>query len=682
MDFHKEALDNFFSLQGVKKVGKANASKSSEIQRIKLIKDYRKISAGEVITRPADCVKELVENSIDAGSTQITVIIKNFAKDLIQVIDNGCGILEEDIEKAFKPHYSSKIETIDDLESLNSLGFRGEALSAISAISKIEIITKTAEENAGIKCWIENGTIIKKEKIGSPVGTNIKIINLFYNTPIFKKYRRSDRIEMGHITDIITRMVLAYPQIHFKLMHNNSEILNSPKSQSPLNVILDIYGRNVAKNLREINYSDGEMEISGYLGDPSLARTSSLTSSVFVNKRYVKSPLIENAIKQAYKDYIMINKRPFYIVFLKINPSSVDFNIHPTKKVIRFENEVELLTKLISYFSKSVEDNFGHKKFMNKSNKDLGEIQKNIKDENLVGFISIQKKIESTPMDCVISSNKIKTGPLMDAISGKSEKIPPETSTKEDMRKKDLIKKNMSVRLDQIVPELTNKDLEISKSGINGDSHFQYILKPWIETGGIFPKMRVVNDAGQLNNLYFVLEGEDGFYILDMHAASERINYEKQLELFSKGGISKQTLIMPIKFDVTVNERDFIIENIPIIMKFGFEIENIGGNTFAIRAVPSNFLNLNDSEVIKDICMEIITMGKQSRLDAIYDRIIKYISCHMSLRGGEYIDNPKRVKELLIELSKCSNPHHCAHGRPTMLFFSWENIDKQFHRRQ
>lgn len=665
-----------------------HAIESNKPNKIKLIKDYQKIAAGEVIERPASVVKELVENSIDAGSKHITIIIKNFGKDIIQVIDDGCGINEEDTSIAFLPHTSSKIDSAADLLNLHTLGFRGEALHSIAAISKVELITKTADAEMGIKCCLEEGKIISSEKIGATTGTNIKVQSLFYNTPVRYKFLKTDRVEMGHITDIVTRFILCYPSIHFKLIHDEIPIINSPATNNYTNILFDLYGKEVAKKVVEFSYMDENIKIRGYLGDPSLSRNTGLSSSVFVNNRYVMSPLINEALDEAYKDYLMVKKHPFFIILLSLDPATVDFNIHPTKKIIRFEHENELLGHLIVILKRIVTEKFGRFK-----TEDLMKESENLDDAKKIESIAqsvstIQNKSPSKqgllPSQDVCLSNENETKPLQN-----KSQTPP------------MGKQTASIKLDDMVSlyddsessklsatlETSGKsetcEMNKTKSG-KKDLIPQGIIRKsnWIETNNVFPKIRIPNDAVQLNKVYFILEGEDGFFILDMHAAHERINYEKQIELYKKGGIKKQELLLPIKFDISLNEVDYVKESLAVLPKFGFEVESLGGLTFAIRTVPANFKNITDPSIIKDICQELIHMGKQSSLDEMHEQAIKYIACRSSIKGGEVIDNPLKVIELVQELAKCKNPHHCAHGRPTMLFFSYTDIDKTFHRIQ
>ncbi len=622
-------------------------SMSSSPKRIQEIQDYPKIAAGEVIERPASVVKELLENSIDAGAKSITINIKNFGKALIQVLDDGCGIHPDDVKTAFLPHTSSKIRSANELNTLKSLGFRGEALYSISSISKVELITKSQTETFGMRLEMDGGKVQSLQQTAAVPGTNIKIRDLFYNTPVRYKFLKSDRVELGHITDIVSRYVLAYPQINFKLVHNSKPILSSPSSSEHLNAVFDVYGKDYAKNCVKFSYQCNSFVIEGYLGDPKLAQSTAHSSSVFINKRYVISPTVQEAMKIAYKDYIMINKHPFYILFLTIDPAKVDFNIHPTKKIVRFEEEDVFLTTLADAMRSQVNDIFG-------KTSNTGQMGDSV--------ISSAKTIEEYVQEKKITENEI-SNKISSKTSIKAKNIISEPKSQTCGTKKS----SKTAPLESLVPDLIKRTPKLSSRN------------DWIQTSA-FPKMRLISESGQLNNVYFVFEGEDGYYILDMHAADERINFEKELNAYKKGGLRKQRLILPFTIDVPVNMKDFLLVTVEELGKFGFEVVHLGGTTFTLHSIPLILKQVTDPKILTDICLEILQIGKETSFSQSIDRIIKYIACHESIRGGDEITDPKRPIHLLNQLSQCENPHHCAHGRPTMLYFSWKYLEREFHR--
>lgn len=630
--------------------------------KIKLIKDYQKIAAGEVITRPADCVKELLENSIDAGSTQITIIIKDSGKELIQIIDNGSGIEKQDISFAFQAHYSSKIESIDDLKTLKTLGFRGEALASVCAISRVEVITKTRIAEMGTKTILEEGNVIAEDPIGSPTGTNIKVMDLFYNVPVRRKYLRSDKVEQGHITQIVCQYILAYPSIHIKLVHGNTPIINSPASKKKINAVFDVYGKNITKNLTEFSFNDSNFNIDGFLGDPSISRTTSnISSSLFVNGRFVSSPMINNAMKEAYKGYLMVNKLPFFILFMEFDPEEIDVNIHPTKKIIRFANETLILKRLTYVLKDIVGDRFGKDQKIGISSH---QGSKNVPDL-LDSYLPIEEEVNDSK-SLLKTDKKEEDQKTVGILNGEESK----EFIKTGLDNKGTLRLDKMYNISSIKPAgpLENRKL---KEGANRER---------LIVTKVFPDMRFINEIGQLNKTYIILEGENGFYLLDQHAAAERVQYEQQMEDFKKGGLQRQNLLLPIKFDVSINEKDFMDEILPKLPKFGFIIDALGGTTYAIRSIPAILKKVSDAGIIKDICSEIIAFGKPTALEEEFDKILKIIACHKSLRGGEEIRNLEKIRKLILKLSKCKNPWHCAHGRPVLVSISYNDIEKMFHR--
>ena len=328
--------------------------------KIEKILHAERIAAGEVIERPANVIKELVENSIDAGAQEIKILVKNAGKTYIQVIDNGIGIPPEEMEIAFLRHTSSKIRSIEDLDNLHTLGFRGEALASIAAVSKVDIQSRIEHNDLGLRLVIEGGKIIEKKSISCSVGTNIKIVNLFYNIPARKKFLKSNPTELGHITDILQRYSLAYPELHFYYAHDELDILNCPLSNDLKTTVFHIYGKDIATRMVNIEYTEkGEgIKVGGLLGHPSIAKKNRRDSSIFLNHRYITSDLLFRAINEAYKGTLMINKHPFFILFIEIDPSHVDFNVHPKKLHIRFEDETFIYNKLYNVIRKFVEQNF------------------------------------------------------------------------------------------------------------------------------------------------------------------------------------------------------------------------------------------------------------------------------------------------------------------------------------
>ncbi|MCK4237756.1 MAG: DNA mismatch repair endonuclease MutL, partial [Candidatus Lokiarchaeota archaeon] len=610
------------------------------MQRIKKIKDFEKIAAGEVVERPASVVKELVENSIDAGAKNIKIIIKNAGKSLIQVIDDGYGIEKEDVEIAFDRYTSGKIEKFEDLDTLTTLGFRGEALSSIAVVSQVELITRTKNDDLGSTIVIHGGGVIEKKEISAPVGTNIKVKNLFYNIPARQKFLKTNRVELGHITDIITRYALGYPQIHFIYQHNDLDILNCPSSDDLKDMVFHIYGKETAKKMYPIDYihPDGLFALSGLLGDPEISKKKRTSSSLFLNKRYVISDKFFEVIKDAYKGFLMVGRFPFFILNLDINPANVDFNIHPQKMTVRFNNEKVLFPFIENALRRHLEELFLPKK-EEIITKPLETFIEEEKEEILSEFMDITSRVDVSLIAKEKASN-----------------IPANSSLIDSVKSKEMIQTKL------ITEDILDKKFENAIT--ESLSREQYIITDTL------PKMRPISRTGQLsNNVYILFESndEDGnptILIIDQHAASERIMKERFLSQYRGSKVQKQQLIYPLKINISPAERFFLKEHLSEINKFGFELEDFGGNTFILRAVPAIIEKLPKIDILKDMIEEIANIGKQQSFSDSEEEIINYLACHKSIRGGDYLTT-KDIRRLVLDLSKCKDPYHCAHGRPT-----------------
>ena len=608
--------------------------------KIKKIDDAEKIAAGEVVERPANVVKELIENSIDAGAKEIRIIVKKAGKNLIHVIDDGIGIPPDEIVIAFERHTSSKINKFEDLEVLSTLGFRGEALASIAAVSQVEITSRIKEKERGVKLVLEDRKIIDKKEIFCPIGTDIKVKNLFYNIPARKKFLKKDPTELAHITDIIQRYSLAYPHLHFIYMHNDLSILNCPALNDLKTTVFHIYGKNVAKFMEPINFKEGNLKLHGLLGHSEISKNNRTHSSIILNKRYVISDLLFRAIQEAYKGTLMTGKYPFFVLHLEIDPSVIDFNVHPKKLHIRFENEDYIYNKVYNIVRKFVEEKFIEKEVTY----DFQEISK---------FTSPQAEDD-------------KEEPYYKS----------EISVNES-------EKSSKYQIDKSV-QLSLTDHDVDK-GLGEATSAETFLREKYVVAKNFPKLRLISRTGQLSNkTYIVLEGinendEGGVYILDQHAASERVNKEFFYNLYKKSVKSKQKLISPLKIEVNPSEKFFLQHNLKEINRLGFDFEHFGGNTFILRSIPIIMGKTPSMQIIKEIISDITEIGKDKSFSEKLEEIINYLACHKSIRGGDDL-SLKKVRSLIIDLANCKDSFHCAHGRPTLKFISFKELDKLFKR--
>ena len=615
-------------------------------RKIRKIIEAEKIAAGEVVERPANIVKELIENSIDAGAKEIRIIIKKAGKSLIHVIDDGVGISPEDIEIAFERHTSSKIRSIEDLETLSTLGFRGEALASIAAVSQVEIISRSIENERGVHLTIEGGKVKGKKEISSQVGTDIKVKNIFYNIPARQKFLKKDSTELSHITDFIQRYSLAFPEIHFIYRHNDLDILNCPANNDLKTTVFHIYGKNTAKYMEPINYveEDSFIKIKGLLGHPQISKKNRSYSSLFINKRYVVSDVLFRAIKEAYEGTLMTSKYPFFVIFLDLDPSVVDFNVHPKKLHVRFEKEDVLYNRVYNIIRSFVENS----------------------------FIKKEAKYISTELDPYIQTNEREIAKKVKKIE-ESQDIEKDLSKTVKLLKEETDKTEESVQLNLLDQVIEKKDG--SESYLRG----KYIISK------NFPKVRLISSTGQLSNkIYIILEGindnkEEGMFILDQHAAAERITKEKLLNDYESVKGSKQKLIQPLNIDVSPSDRIFLEDNLKEIKRTGFNFEHFGGNTFILREIPTIMNKLPDANIIKEIISDITEIGKDRSFKEAKEEIINYLACHRSIRGGDDL-SLKDIRKLLMDLAECKDSYHCAHGRPTLRFISYKELDKLFKR--
>ncbi|MHA2281881.1 MAG: DNA mismatch repair endonuclease MutL [Promethearchaeota archaeon] len=615
-------------------------------RKIRKILEAEKIAAGEVVERPANIVKELIENSIDAGAKEIRVIIKKAGKSLIQIIDDGVGISPEDIEIAFERHTSSKIRSIEDLDTLSTLGFRGEALASIAAVSQVEIISRSIENERGVFLTIEGGKVKGKKEISCQVGTDIKVKNLFYNIPARQKFLKKDSTELSHITDFIQRYSLAFPEIHFIYRHNDLDILNCPANNDLKTTVFHIYGKNTAKYMVPINYMEEQsfIKIHGLLGHPQISKKNRSYSSLFINQRYVVSETLFRAIKEAYEGTLMISKYPFFVIFLELDPSVVDFNVHPKKLHVRFEKEEVLYNRVYNIIRGFVESN----------------------------FIEKEAKFISTELDPYIQTNEKELVKEV-KIGYEIQDIEKDLSKTVKLVRSEIDKTEESVQLNLLDQVIEKKD------GTESYLRGKYIISK------NFPKVRLISSTGQLSNkTYIVLEGindnkEEGIFILDQHAAAERITKEKLLKDYESVKGSKQKLIQPLNIDVSPSDRVFLEDNLKEIRRIGFGFEHFGGNTFILREIPTIMNKLPDVNIIKEIISDITEIGKARSFKEVKEEIINYLACHKSIRGGDDLSLTD-IRKLLMELAVCKDSYHCAHGRPTLRFISYKELDKLFKR--
>lgn len=603
------------------------------MNRIKLLKNetIEKIAAGEVIERPSSIVKELVENSLDANADEVTVEIKNGGKTYIRVTDNGDGINEEDLELAFKRYSTSKLSTIEDLYRIKSLGFRGEALSSISHVAKVEVMTKVGNAISGIQSFFEEGKMVSKEIIGCQKGTTMIIRDLFYNLPVRKKFLKSELAESNHISDMVYKIALGNPEVSFKFIKDNKIILRTSKNNQMKSHIYSILGKEFSNNLTEINQEENGIGVKGYISNNELYRGNRNHQYLYINGRFVKNHIISYTIEKFYKSIIPLNRFPCFIVFLDISPSSIDVNIHPTKEEVKFSNHEDVISV----------------------------IEKAVKNA-LYPSITIPKMI-------------------MDKSRSKEEAIPLLFEL-ENIELENIDTQNVDMEKDFIIKDFT------TNSNFNMDSIEKYngenlIVREdkVIENKSILDNL-VLNGkvVGIVFNTYIIIENplEEKIYLIDQHAAHERVMYERYLLEYRNDSIHSQQLISPEILQLTNHEMNIYNNNSSLFNKLGFEVEPFGNSSVAIRAVPLIFGHPNLRDLFFDILDNIDEV--KTSYDTRLDKIMK-IACTKAIKSGDIISKTE-IFSLIKQLSKTENPNSCPHGRPTIMTVEKKDIEKAFLR--
>lgn len=582
-----------------------------------------KIAAGEVVEKVVSIVKELVENSVDAKSTSIKINLKEAGLREISVIDNGIGMSSEDATLAFQRHATSKLYTDDDLFNINSLGFRGEALPSIAAVS--EVVLKTCEDEVGTLVHIKGGKILKVAPSESRIGTEITVTNMFYNTPARLKHLRSPYAELANVVEYINKMALSYPNIKFKLTNDENEILNTDGSGNLLKVIKSIYGLEVAKRMLEIKASNDDYVVEGYISLPEVTRANKNHMSILVNGRVIKNQFLNKIINDSYSSFKEDTRYPIVVIKINTDPSLIDVNIHPSKQDIKFSN-----------------------------------------------FEDLKELLENTIIDTL-----------------KTKMLIPKIETKE--QKSEVIYQNLSLNLDRNnIIKNNNENIEYDKDKEKLNNLVNYISEPNNELDNeeikeeyieeiINEKLPELYPIGLALGTYIVCENEKGIYLIDQHAAEERVNYERNSYLLSHPSNNVISPLVPIVITIPNNEYIKIKENIDILKELNFTIEEFGINSYRVISHPTWVPKGHEEEIVKRIFEEILNKGKDFTLAKFRDNLAKLISCKMSVKANTRITREAQ-EEIINKLRKCNNPYNCPHGRPTIIHFTIYELEKMFKR--
>ncbi|MCQ2547869.1 MAG: DNA mismatch repair endonuclease MutL [Clostridia bacterium] len=598
-----------------------------------------KIAAGEVVERPVSIVKELIENSIDAGSKSIVCEIKKGGKEYIRITDDGCGIPENEVETAFLRHATSKITNIDDLDSLITLGFRGEALASIAAVSRLDMITRTKDEKSGVKLMIEGGEIVNKQAIGCPEGTSIIVRDLFYNTPARFKFMKSDGAESTLIINLISELALAYKYIKFRLISNGKTVFSTNGNGNRLDIISNVYPSTDIRNLTEVESNNDQYSISGYISTPIMTRTTKQSQVFFVNGRVVNSKVIEKGLKEGYKERLFEGREPLAYLFLETKPNALDVNIHPNKREVRFDYENEV----IDFIANAVVEALGTKE----ATVDAGNIftrkDKNTFSQSTKTHTNVSELYDQSPKEEQISV-------LNDHILGINSN-------------KDGLKEFLASKKTQEEP------------AIQEEVHNIEILPPLSRPFDF----NTLEYKGIIFDTYIIFCDKDSFYLVDQHACHERVFYEKFVSDYNNRDKMKQVLLVPIIIDVDHNLLNMDFDWQGELDRMGFSLEIFGDTSYKIYEIPT-YMSASEAENFVLDFLDGVKDNKQIRNYIVYDKIIMR-SCKSAIKAHDKI-NEKEVKALINELSNCVNPFSCPHGRPTFIKMSKYEIEKLFKRIQ
>lgn len=663
-----------------------------------------KIAAGEVVERPSSVVKELVENAIDAGSTAVTVEIKDGGISMIRISDNGSGIDPSDIRTAFLRHSTSKIRSVDDLLTIHSLGFRGEALSSISAVSMVELLTKTKESVCAVRYVIEGGAEKTLEETASPDGTTFFVRNLFYNTPARKKFLKSSMTEAGYIHELMIRLALSHPEISFKFINNGQTKLHSSGNHNLKDVIYQVYGRDISNNLVEIDTKENGMHVKGYLGKPGVFRGNRNFETYFVNGRYIKSNVIAKGIEDAYKGYLMQHQYPFCVLQFEMDGSDLDVNVHPTKMELRFSNQ----QGVYDFVFRAVRAGLDKKEY-------IPQVTFDEEKKPAAQMTSVKKETPASPVvkktenPVAVSEKKVQTKPPQERnldyfLAQMRERVKADYASRENnspyqkkFNKKVINPEEQSaVDVKETVRDYEKKALaEEQKSALNFQNVIDNATKPEMvkeapapytnEQLELFDKKLLSEEnlknhriIGQLFETYWLVEFDEKLFIIDQHAAHEKVLYERTLKALKNKEHTSQLLCPPMVLTLSMQEEELLKKYEKQFTELGYEIEHFGGMEYQICAVPGNLYHINKKELFIEILDNLNEVSGHNNPELILEKIAS-MSCKAAVKGNSRL-SAMEMESLIKELLTLENPYQCPHGRPTIISMSKYEIEKKFKR--
>ncbi len=594
------------------------------MQKIHLLEEsvINKIAAGEVIERPASVVKELVENSLDAGATTITIEAEEGGKSAIKVTDDGSGMETEDAFLCFQRHATSKINTAEDLFSITTLGFRGEGLASIAAVADVVLKTKPKHHDVGTKIAISAGNILKSEFIAMPNGTSVEVTNIFYSVPARKKHLKTMQTELRQIVEVVTRYVLAYPEKTFRLVHQGQDLLFAPTTTQLLDTILMLFGKKVAYSMLPLEYHEEKIVVTGCIGKPTLTRTDKSLQYIFVNKRPVRNYVITKAVSDAYHTLLHMDRQPVFMLHIVLSPAIIDVNAHPQKTTIRIEKEQELYAAV---------------------------------------FAAVRKGLEGMRLATVAEEKqKVIQAPLF----AQQFAIHDE--------KQSVFVKNGQAHSSQILSPQELLERAIGK--IEQEPNAVTLLPPQVAGTERISSLRLL---GCIHRLFYIAENEYGLVIIDQHAAHERVLYEQFMQQYKTRNITVQELLVPEQMEFSPAELLLLEEQKEMLQHLGFFFDAFGGRTMLLRSVPAVLGKIVNKEVVRDMLTQL--GDKTTALDNFREEMIIRSACHAAVKAQDIV-HEEEMKQIVLQLQQCKQPFTCPHGRPTMIQMSVPELERKFKR--
>ncbi len=576
-----------------------------------------KIAAGEVIERPLSVVKELVENAIDAGSTAITVEIRDGGISLIRVTDNGCGIPAGEVRLAFTEHATSKIRSLDDLSRISSLGFRGEALSSIASVSRVELITKEKDALTGVRYVAEGGKELALEEVGAPQGTTFLVRDLFYNIPARRKFMKSARTEGSAILSLMEHLALSHDGISFQVISEGRSALQTGGNSNPKDVIYHLYGRDIAENLLYVEKDYGHLVMRGFIGKPNVSRGNRNFENYFVNGRFIKSPLISKSIEDAYHSFLMLHQYPFTALTIEIDGQEVDVNVHPQKMELKFQDPETIYEEV------------------------YGALRQVLEQKELIP--EVQAPAPAPVKESLKEGSSIQAEPPISKPQSRPQPLPEpfETGRKE-------------------LPKITK------------ENQLRLNLEYEEETK---PKFKIL---GQVFRTYWIVEQEERLLLVDQHAAHEKVIFERLMQRKRQKEVYSQTLSPGFVLTLSPTEQTALADHKELFLEAGYEIEDFGGNSVEITAVPADIYGLGEKQYFLELLDELATLHKKTETDELYLRIAT-MSCKAAIKGNQDL-SVAEFESLMEQLFACENPYQCPHGRPTMISMTRYDLERKFKR--